>query len=185
MTQFIFIVIATILIKLLWDVYKGQTQKKTNSRPSSQKGKVIDLSDAWIDLDDMPYSCREYLLSGRELAIYHMLLEILPGESYVVLPRVRLADVVIVSPEARNRMEHIKLIKERSFDLLICAVQDLKPIAAINFATEIEGKKKQLADRFTHKALTAAKLPSLDLRPDSPPSAPELISMLHNLGLQF
>lgn len=185
LAQFIIVVIATVLVKLLWDVYKEQMQKKTNSRPSSKGGEVIDLSNAWIDLDDMQYSRREHLLPGRELAIYHLLLEVLPGESYVVLPRVRLADVVIVSPEARNRIEHINRIKERSLDLLVCAAQDLKPIAAINFETEIEGKKKQLADRFTHKALEAAGLPSLDLRPGSPPSESELIAMLHKLGLQF
>lgn len=185
MAQFIIVIIATVLVKLLWDVYKDQMQKKDKSRPSQKGGEVIDLSNAWIDLDDMPYSRREHLLPGRELAIYHLLQEVLPGDSYVVLPRVRLADSIIVSPEARNRIEHINRIKERSIDLLVCAAQDLRPVLAITFEAEIEGKKKQLADRFTRKALEAAGLPSLDLRPATPPSNSELIAMLHKLGLQI
>lgn len=185
MAQFIIIVIASVLVKLLWDAYQEQIQKKTNSRPSSKGGEVIDLSNAWIDLDEMPYSRREHLLPGRELAIFHLLQEVLPGESYVVLPRVRLADAIIVSPEASNRIEHINQAKERSIDLLVCAAQDLKPAIAITFETEIEGKKKQLADRFTRKALKAAGLPSLDLRPASPPSSNELAAMLRKSGLQI
>jgi hypothetical protein len=185
LAQFIIVIIVTVLVKLLWDVYKEQMQKKNNSRPSQKGGEVIDLSNAWIDLDDMPYSRREHLLPGRELAVYHLLLELLPGESYVVLPRVRLADVAIVSPEAHNRIEHSNRIRERNLDLLICAAQDLKPLAAITFEAEVEGKKKQLADRFTRKALEAMGLPCLDLRPGSPPSKSELITMLHKLGLHF
>lgn len=184
MAQFIIVIITTILVKLLWDVYREQMQKRNNSRPTQKGGEVIDLSNAWIDLDNMPYFRREHLLSGRELAIYHLFQDVLPADRYVVLPRIRLADVIIVSSEARNRIEHTNRLKERSIDLLICTT-DLKPAMAITFETEIDGRKKQLADRFTRKALEAAGLTSLDLRPASPPSQTELISMLQKAGLQI
>jgi hypothetical protein len=182
LAQFIIVVITTIIVKLLYDVFSEQLQKRNDSRPTQKGGEVIDLSNAWIDLDDMPYSRREHLLSGRELAIFHLLQDVLPADRYVVLPKIRLADVIIVSSEAHNRIEHTNRIKERSIDLLICTT-DLKPVMAITFETEIEGRKKQLADRFTRKALKAAGLTTLDLRPAAPPSPTELVSMLHKSGL--
>lgn len=185
MAQIMIAIIAFVLIKLLTEAYKEQVQNKNNSQPSQKRGEVIDLGNAWIDLDDMPYFRREHLLWGRELAIYHLLQDVLPRNSYVVFPRVRLADAVIVSSEARNRIEHNNRIKERSIDLLVCDSLDLKPFAVIAFKAESEGKKKQLADRFTLKVVEAAGLPSLSLNPSSPPTTTELTAMLRKLDLQI
>ena len=184
MGQFILAIIALVFVKLLWDVYKEQTNKK-DSRPSQKGGEVIDLSNAWIDLEDMPYNQRDYLLTGKELALYNLLQDSLPVEEYVVLPRVRLADFISVSPEARNRIEYANRIKERSADILICDADNLTPAAVVLFETETESKKKQLADRFTRKVCGAIGLPCLNLKPAAPPSLSELKIALRKSGLHI
>ena len=182
MAQLIAVIIATVLAKLLWDVYKEQTNKR-NPRSSQKGGEIIDLSNAWIDLEDMPYNQRDYLLTGKELALYNLLLEALTPQVYVVLPRVRLADFISVSPEARNRIEYANRIKERSTDILICDADNLTPAAVVLFETETESKKKQLADRFTRKVCEAIGLPCFSLKPAAPPSLTELKFVLRKSGL--
>ncbi len=182
MAQFILAVIAAVFLKLLWDVYKEQTNKK-NSKPSQKGGEVIDLSNAWIDLEDMPYNQRDYLLTGKELALYNLLQDAIKVDSYVILPRVRLADFISVSPDARNRVEYASRIKERSADVLICDASNLTPAAVVIFAAEAESKKKQLADRFTRKVCEAVDLPCLNLKPAAPPSLSELKMALQKVGL--
>ena len=182
MGQFILVVIALVFVKLLWDVYKEQTNKK-DSRPSQKGGEVIDLSNAWIDLEDMPYNQRDYLLTGKELALYNLLQDAIKVDSYVILPRVRLADFISVSPDARNRVEYASRIKERSADVLICDASNLTPAAVVIFAAEAESKKKQLADRFTRKVCEAVDLPCLNLKPAAPPSLSELKMALQKVGL--
>jgi len=180
--QFILAIIAIVFIKLLWDVYKEQTNKK-DSRPSQKGGEVIDLSNAWIDLEDMPYNQRDYLLTGKELALYNLLQDSLPVEEYVVLPRVRLADFINVSPEAKNRIEYANRIKERSADILICEANNLTPVVVVLFEAEAESKKKQLADRFTRKVCEVIGLPCFSLKPAAPPSLSELKIVLRKSGL--
>ena len=105
--------------------------------------------------------------------------------AYVVLPRVRLADFISVSPEARNRVEYANRIKERSTDVLICEASNLTPVAVVLFETETEGKKKQLADRFIRKVCEAADLPCLSLKTSTPPSLSELKTALRKSGLNI
>ncbi len=184
MGQFILAIIALVFVKLLWDVYKEQTNKR-NPRSSPKGGEVIDLSNAWIDLEDMPYNQRDYLLTGKELALYNLLQDAIAIDSYVILPRVRLADFISVSPEARNRVEYGSRIKERSADILICETSNLTPAAVVLFETETESKKKQLADRFTRKICEAVGLPCLSLKTATPPSLSELKTTLRKSGLHI
>lgn len=184
MGQFILAIIAIVFVKLLWDVYKEQTNKK-DPRPSQKGAEVIDLSNAWIDLEDMPYNQRDYLLTGKELALYNLLQDAIAIDSYVILPRVRLADFISVSPEARNRIEYASRIKERSADILICEASNLTPAAVVLFAAETESKKKQLSDRFTRKVCEAVDLPCLNLKPATPPSLSELKMALQKVGLHI
>ncbi len=185
MGQFILAVIATIFLKLLWDVYKEQTQNKKDTRTAQKGGQVIDLSNAWIDLEDMPYNQRDYLLTGKELALYNLLQDAIAVDSYVVLPRVRLADFIIASPEARNRIEYANRIKERSADILICEASNLTPVAVVIFEAETESKKKQLSDQFTRKVCNAVGLPCLSLKSATPPSLSELKTALKKAGLHI
>lgn len=184
MAQFILAIIAIVFAKLLWDVYKEHINKK-DSRPSQKGGEVIDLSNAWIDLDGMPYDQRDYLLTGKELALYKLLQDALPVENFVILPRVRLADFVNVSPEAKNRVEYLSRIKERSADILICDASNLTPVAVIVFGTETESKKKQLGDQFTCKVCNAIGLPCLSLKSSPLPSLSELTRALRKSGLHI
>lgn len=184
MAQLIMLIIVTVFFKLLVDIYKEQMQNKKDPRHTPKKGEVIDLSNAWIDLEEMPYNQRDNLFSGRELALCKLLEAVLP-DHYVILPRVRLADFISVSPDARNRVEYANQIKERSADILICEASNFKPVAAVVFDSRTEGKKKQLADRFTRKAYEAAGLPYLDLQPADPPSHLELKKALQKAGLSI
>ncbi|HHV16150.1 MAG TPA: DUF2726 domain-containing protein [Gelria sp.] len=184
MAQFIMLVMATIFIKLLWDVYKEQTQYRKKPRHTQKGGEVIDLSNAWIDLDDMPYNRRDYLLNGKELELYNLLQDAI-GDSCVILPRVRLADFISVSPQAKNRLEYANRIKERSADVLICEASNLTPVALVIFETEAESKKKQLADRFTRKICEAVDLPCLNLKSAAPPSLSQLKMILQKSGMNI
>jgi len=111
--------------------------KHAKRRPG--KGELIDLSNAFINLDNLPYRKRDYLLSGRDLALYKITYDCLKDSGYSVFPRIRMADVFNVAADADNRSEYLARIKERSVELLVCEGEELSPVLLIG--SEGQGKK--------------------------------------------
>lgn len=180
MGQLILAVLAIIGLKLIWDVYQDFQNRGSNK---TKKGQVIDLSEAWIDMDNLPYQKKDSLLSRSELALFHLLKEAIDPEKYVVFPKVRLEDIMFSSPNAHNAEEHFYRLKEKSVDFLICSLPDLKPQLAVFGEGTSDSKKKQLSDRFNKKASEEAGIPIMSLNTSALPSASELARDLMKMGV--
>lgn len=172
MLQFILLIVAIVFGKLVWDILNDYRQKMQASgtipgqkRRRSGSGEVIDLSNVWINMDDLPYRKRDYLLSGRELALYKLFATVLQNSPYAAFPRVNLEDVVTVSLETDNRTEYFNRIKNRYVDVLICEKDELQPVLIIIGEGQGEPRKKQqvLEDRFVRSAAEAAGIKYLPI----------------------
>lgn len=181
MGQLILAGLAIFALKLVWDVYKDYQGKSSDK---SKKGQVIDLSEAWVDMDNLPYQKKDSLLSRSELSLFHLLKEAIDSEKYVIFPKVRLEDIMSSSPTAHNAEEHLYRLKERSVDFLICSLPDLKPQLVVFSEGTSESRKKQLTDRFNKRASEEAGIPIMSLDTSSLPSANDLSMDLGKMGIK-
>lgn len=193
MLQFIMLIVAVILGKLLWDFLNDYRQKMqpTGPIPGPKKkragnGEVIDLSNAWINMDDLPYRKRDNLLSGKDLVLFQLIAKILDNSTYTAFPRVNLEDLVTVASDAENPTEYFKRIRNRYIDILVCEREELQPVLVIIGETDREPRKKQqlLEDRFIRTAADAAGLKYLPLNLNKLPNPEELRQLLKNSGLK-
>lgn len=164
MAQALALIIIAIILKLLWDYVRAQIPKQEQkTKKNRRKGEVIDISDAWINASSLPYASREFLLSNKELALYNQIEAVLADSAYVIAPKIRMDEVLIVSPQADHYQEYLARLKERVLDMVILEKPALKPVLAIHFEGMNDQRKKQIADQFKERALKAADLPSITL----------------------
>ncbi len=180
MGQLILAGIAIIALKLVWDVYK---EYSGDAKTKPKKGQVIDLSEAWIDMDNLPYQKKGSLLSRSELALFHLLIEVINPESFVVLPKVRLEDIISSTPNVHNAEEYLHRLKERSADFIICSLPDLEPQVVVICDNLIDSRIKQLGDKFNKKASEEAGLAVITINTADLPSHPELTLLLRGVGI--
>jgi len=194
LAQFIMLVVAIIAGKLVWDMYNDYQKKmqpaaktKSSKKKHSGNGEVIDLSNAWINMNELPYRKQGYFLSGRELALYQLINDVLQNSSYTAFPRVNLADIITVAADAENRSEYVKRIKERNVDILICERDDLKPVLFIIINGIVESRKKQqiLEDRFMKNAAGAAGMDYIIIDLNNTPDKEHTLKLLQNSGLNI
>lgn len=183
MLQVILLLTLLIAAKLIWDIYKDQKPSAPKTR--SKAGQVIDLSNAWINPDDLPYKKREHLLSGRELALYQILNDMVDINNYVIFPKVRLADLLSLPAHAKNREEYLHRIKEKNVDFLVCERENLKPVLVVLGEGKSEGKKKQLTDRITRSSIEAAGITVISINLSNLPAPDDLLKNLEVLGLEL
>lgn len=181
MGQLLVVVLVVVLIKMLIDNIKPAFNKK---KPSPS-GDFIDISEKWINADDMPYQKNEYLFNNRELLIFNRLKDILDNSRYSVYPHIRLADLLSVPAGTQNRQEYLYRIKERSLDMVVFESSYLKPVLVVNLKTQEDGKRQQITDQFTEKALNTAGIKSIDMDLNSPPDREELQGYLRGFGLEL
>ncbi|HZK44295.1 MAG TPA: DUF2726 domain-containing protein [Syntrophomonadaceae bacterium] len=180
MAQLILAGLGLIALKLVWDVYKDyQTKRDTNPK----KGQVIDLSEAWIDMNNLPYKRRNTLLSRQELALFHLLNNIIHHQDYTIFPKVRLEDIIVSEPNINNAEEYLHRLKERSADFLICSLPDLKPELIVISEGTSDTKMKQLSDKFNKRASEEAGYPVIVVNTSSLPHESELTSRLKEFGV--
>lgn len=181
MAQLILAGIALIALKLIWDVYNDYQAKREHN---PKKGQVIDLSEAWIDMNNLPYKSRDTLLSRPELALYHLLINTINLDNFALLPKVRLEDILLSSASVKNAEEYLHRLKDRSADFLVCSLPDLRPQLVIISESTTDSKKKQLSDRFNKKALEEAGILTMSINPASPPSTADLTMQLKQVGIR-
>ena len=192
MLQFIMLIVAIIIGKLVWDILNDYRQKMqpTGPFPGQKKtrtgnGEVIDISNAWINMDDLPYRKRDFLMSGKELSLYSLFSTVLENSSYAAFPRVNLEDVITVSLDADNRTEYVNRIRNRYVDILICEKAEMKPVLIIIGEGQGEPRKKQqiLEDRFVRSAADAAGIKYLPVNVNNLPDYEQLLTLLRNSEL--
>jgi len=180
--QILAAILIVVLIKLLIDNLKPMFDSK---KKSPKSGDFIDISEKWINADEMPYQKNDYLLNNRELLIFKRLKDILENSRYSLYPHIRLADLLSVPPVTHNRHEYLVRIKERSLDMVIFESSYLKPVLVVNLRTQDDGKRQQITDQFTEKALYTAGIESIDMDLNNPPDREELLNNLRGSGLEL
>ncbi|SHH25512.1 Protein of unknown function [Thermosyntropha lipolytica DSM 11003] len=186
MGQAILALIGLILLKLFWDVYKEKVTPDVPPKTRSKKGgKIIDISEAWIDMNNLPYSKKESLLSAAEKEVYQRLNHILKESNFIVFPKVRLADFLHVDPHIANSPEYLKRINAKSVDFLICHRENLEPVLIVQVHEGSNARKEQIAEQFLEKSAKAAKIPVLALNFSHIPSLPDLSHKLKEKGINI
>ncbi|HOQ10616.1 MAG TPA: DUF2726 domain-containing protein [Syntrophomonadaceae bacterium] len=177
MLQLVGAIIVLLAAKLMYDIIREQIRVSKEKKPKG--GEVIDLSQNWIDINNLPYRKRDQLLNAREMMVYHAVQEMIGNSPYVVLPKVRLADIIQLSADAANRQEHAQRVKERSVDLLVCQYPDLTPVLALQVEPpSADGKRKSRGDRFVRQSLQAAGIPAVMINPNQLPDSEEILRLL-------
>jgi hypothetical protein len=181
MAQFIVLILLVVLAKMLINYLKPFLK---NSQ-STKNGDFIDISEKWINADEMPYRKNNRLMNKQEFQIFQMLQGILDGSQYSVYPHLPLADLLRVPADTPNRQEYLYRIRARSLDMVIFESQQLKPVLVINLKSQDDGKMQQITDEFTETALNSAGLKSISINLTSPPSKAQFISDLNGLGFKL
>jgi hypothetical protein len=181
MGQAIIAVLGLILAKLIVDVVKENIS--SSSKKASSSGPIIDLGDAWVDLNQISSRQRESLLSREEILLFQMLDSILFDSNYKVFPKVRLADLLTPNPNIPNRAEYKRRLRERVVDLLIVEKQNLKPLLLI--LTNNSQNKKAEPDQLSIRSIKTAGLRYLIIKLDDLPSSSSLLTKLREAGLNI
>ena len=176
MGQLLALLIIAVVAKFAWDAYQEHQAK------SKREAKVIDLSNAWVDLTNMPYLKRGFILNARELAGFRLISEALDNR-YVVFPKVRLADLLSMPADAPRRQEYLDRVKDRRVDFVICSADNLEPLLVVVASSTDGGRKKPGSDRFTLRVLEAAGLPYTILDVSNLPVSQTLVETLRKAGL--
>ncbi len=179
MVQILLALLFVFLTKFILDSLKPIIKQKQ----APPKNDYIDISEKWINADDMPYQKIDSLLNTRELAMFKMLQDTLAKTSYVVYPHVPMADLLTVPAGTQNRQEYLFRLKERSLDVVIFDSFSLRPILAVNLQSRVDGKRQQISNQFIANALRSADLKSIEIDLNTPPTADELLRIMRRAGL--
>lgn len=103
------------------------------------------------------------MLTAAERSFYEVLIGILeqrtPGR-YVVLAKVRLADLIKVAPRTERRQSFQNSINAKHVDFVLCDRQTLAPVLVVELDDSSHGRSdRQERDAFVNGALAAARLP--------------------------
>ncbi|MGE5379480.1 MAG: DUF2726 domain-containing protein [Methylocystaceae bacterium] len=170
----IILVIATVLYNKFKDVF---THNKNN-----KGGQVIDISDAWIPADNLPYRSKETLIGPEENALYQLLISVLPPD-YCILPRVRLADLLYLPSHVENRQAYQARINDRAIDFVVCSIARMQPLLVFFVENDAEALKKHLRDNFAKRAVETAGIPIINLKANPLPGKEFLIEQFNKVGI--
>lgn len=182
MLQAIFVLIMIIIGKLVYDSYMEQT-KKTKKEKKNKKGDVIDISEAWVPLDNLPFRKRETILSAREIGLYNLFSHLLKDSSYIAIPKLSMSEIFMVNPDAEKRQEYQTRLKDKTVELLICELPNFNPVLIVLTDNEAETRKKQITDRFLKSAAQAGSIPLLSMTAEHWEDELMLLQELRSLGI--
>lgn len=108
-----------------------------------------------------PYERRGSLLTPAEQQFYHALASAV-GDRFAICPMVRVADLLRVKSETKNRGAWQGRINSKHIDFVLCDPQSLSPRACIELddATH-QQPERQTRDAFLNQSFAAAGLPLL------------------------
>ena len=113
--------------------------------------------------DELPYRQRDDFLSAAELSFYRVLISSIDG-TFVVCPKVNLADVFFVARPHENRSFKNR-IDRKHVDFLLCDSKSMKPILGVELDDSSHSRRdRQDRDEFVDQVFKAAGLPILHVR---------------------
>ena len=93
--------------------------------------------------EKLPYSLNDKILTDKELKFYNSLKPIADRNGYIILSKVRLADIFSVPSGTQSYTKWFNQIKAKHIDFLLCS-SDTSPV----FAIEVDDKTHERADRI-------------------------------------
>ncbi len=129
-------------------------------------------------IDQLPYRQRDDFLSAAELSFYRVLVMGLNG-SFVICPKVNLADIFFVAHPHQNQSYRNK-IDRKHVDFLLCDPTTMKPIVGVELDDASHSRPdRQDRDRFVDQVFEAAGLPLLHVRAASGYNPQQLVQLVH------
>ncbi|HGJ5864019.1 MAG TPA: DUF2726 domain-containing protein [Arsenophonus nasoniae] len=107
------------------------------------------------------YELVSSLMTNAELAFYKVLCDAVVGK-YLIIVKVRMADVIMVKRGDKNYMSLFGKIKSKHIDYLLCDPLTLKPVLAIELDDKSHRKDKRIErDKFINEVFSIVGLPIL------------------------
>ena len=108
------------------------------------------------------YVSRGVLMTPAEVSFYHVLRNSLPGDTYLICPKVRLADIVDVDKglDKSRRSSAVNRITSKHVDFVLCNPSDTTLYAAIELDdSSHRGKRQMEKDKFKDETFSASGIP--------------------------
>lgn len=113
--------------------------------------------------EQLPYRLSDNFLSAAELSFYRVLTLGL-GDSYLVCPKVNLADIFYVSNSPKKQSYKNK-IDRKHVDFLLCDPTSMTPVLGIELDDQSHARRdRQVRDQFVDQVYEVAGLPLLHVR---------------------
>jgi len=145
---------------------------------------LIMLIRTYVGPRRMPYRRRERLVTKAELRFYRSLRKAVLDD-WEIFAMVRIADLLRVEPNARNRRSWVGQILAKHVDFVLCQPESLAPVLCI----ELDDSSHQRADRikrdeFVDQAFESAGLPLLRVPVQSNYDSRELRELIRKTALK-
>jgi predicted RNA-binding Zn-ribbon protein involved in translation (DUF1610 family) len=115
------------------------------------------MAEKNVDVQRLPYRLRESFLATTELALYHILNEMM-GSRYVICPKVALNDVFYIVRPNENVHFFNKFFRKH-VDFLLCDPKSLMPSFGVEIVRPISKDSMRESDRFLDELFTGAGIP--------------------------
>jgi hypothetical protein len=109
----------------------------------------------------LPYRLREPFVSGPELSLYRVLVELVE-DRYVICPKVALNDVFFIVRPNEN-VHYFNKIFRKHVDFLLCHPKSLKPAFAIELVKSSLKNEGRESDQFMGDLFLGAGLPLVQI----------------------
>lgn len=117
-----------------------------------------------VPTDDLPYTCRRYLLTQAEREFFEVLRAAAP-EGWYVFPQVRLANLLMLRKGTRNWKPHFSRVAQKCVDFVFCDGAEIGPRLVVELDDASHDRSdRQRRDAFVDAALRSAGLPVLHVR---------------------
>ena len=108
--------------------------------------------------DELPYRQRDDFLSSAEFSFYQVLAAAI-SSSYIICPKVNLADVFFVKNCEKSQTYRNK-IDRKHVDFLLCDSVSMKPVLGVELDDKSHARRdRQDRDEFVDQVFGAANLP--------------------------
>lgn len=112
-------------------------------------------------IPEIPYRQRDDFLSSAEFSFYKVLQQAV-GTEMAICPKVGLNDLFYVPRSVENSLAHLNKINRKHVDFVLCDVQTMRPLLAIELDDSSHKRKdRQDRDDLVDSVFKAAQLPLL------------------------
>lgn len=123
----VFVVVIVIMLIALFLMYSKMNKLNSENSRADEK---------------LPYILNDKILTNKEYKFYESLKPIADKNGYIIMCKVRLADIVSIPSGTKDYTRYFNFIKAKHIDFLLCD-GDTAPL----FAIEVDDKTHERADR--------------------------------------